>query len=62
MLDRFDKCNYCQYYDEYENDCSNFGDDTYYKDHCFRADKEKLLAASKEIGVSVMDLIRLIEL
>lgn len=61
MTDRFEKCNYCSHYDE-EEGCMNLNYDTYYKDHCFRANKEKILEKAKEMDVSVTDLLALIKL
>lgn len=56
-MDSLKKCNFCQQYDEYEGcelGCDNYED--------FKADKWKMVDFAHEHGISVTDLIVLIEM
>ena len=53
----YDKCNFCKWYDIYEGceqPCSN-------KD-CFEANTNKIIAKANEDGITVADVIALINL
>ena len=57
MANEFNKCNFCKYYDEYEGcefGCDNKAD--------FVADHNKIIAKAKEKGISVADVIALINM
>ena len=56
-MDDFRKCNFCQYYDEYEGcewGCDNYED--------FKPAKWRMVEFAKEHKISVADLIALIEM
>ena len=58
MIDEYDKCRFCKNWD-----------DNAYDFHCFciaknafKADKQKIIEKAKETGLSVADIVALIEL
>ena len=57
-MNEYDKCSFCKYYDTYEGCTSDYCD----FDIFFIVDKEKIIAKAKEEGISVADVIALINL
>ena len=56
-MDEYCKCRFCQSYDEYEGcmwGCENYGG--------YTPNKNKIIEAAKERGISVVDMIALINL
>lgn len=57
MRNEFDKCFFCEYYDEYEgcvDGCSNH--------EAFSSNHERIIRKAKEKNISVQDVIALINL
>lgn len=58
MLDEYSKCNFCHYHDNFDGcrawSCSNYD---YYKPN-----KNRIVEKAKEVGISVTDVIALIEI
>lgn len=57
MNSEFRKCNFCSSYDEYEGcewGCNNH--------EAFRPDNDRIIAKAKEKGISVADVIALINI
>ena len=57
MSNEFRKCNFCSYYDEYEGrewGCNNHED--------FKPDNDRIITKAKEKGISVADVIALINI
>ena len=59
-MDYFDKCIYCKLYDDFEGCLDDFCDKT--SKQYFDPNKIKLIEKSKELGISITDLIALIKL
>ena len=57
-MDEYDKCRFCTYYDNYDG-CQNGWCD--YKGD-YKPDKRKIVEKSQETGLSVADIIALINL
>lgn len=58
MMDEYDKCRYCTKYDNYDG-CQDWF--CFNKDS-FKPDKRKIIEKSQESGLSVADIVSLIEL
>ena len=57
MSNEFRKCNFCSYYDEYEGcewGCNNH--------EGFKPDNDRIITKAKEKGISVADMIALINI
>lgn len=58
MMNEWSKCRFCHYYDEYDGctawSCNN-------KDG-YKADKSRIIEKAKDVGISVADVIVLIEM
>jgi hypothetical protein len=57
MLDEYSKCRFCQYYDEYDGcewGCDNFNG--------YVPRKDRIIQKAKEEGISVADVIALINM
>lgn len=58
MMDEYDKCRFCKSYDDYDG-CQNWycerkGD--------YKPNKQKIIEKSRETGLSVADIVALIEM
>lgn len=59
-MDNFDKCEYCKSWEDFEG-CTNYFCNRKNKD-CFNVNKTKIIEKSKELNISVTDLVTLINL
>lgn len=59
-MDYFDKCIYCKSYDDFEGCTDDWCDEE--SKYFFKPNKIKMIEKSKENGISVADLIALINL
>lgn len=58
MRDEYDKCNFCKHYDTFDG-CMDWYCNNY---ESYNPDKDKLIEVAQQKGISVSDLITLINL
>jgi hypothetical protein len=58
MLDEFDKCRFCKYWDDYDGNMECWCEDR----DGFEADKRRIIEKAKEMKMSIADVVALIEL
>ena len=58
MMDEYDKCRFCKCYDNYDG-CVSWN---CYEKSDYRPDKQRIIEKAKEKGLSISDVIVLIEL
>ena len=58
VLDEYSKCRFCRSYDDYDGCTEWFCSDKNY----YRPDKNRIIAKAKEEGISVADVIALINM
>lgn len=60
MMDKFDKCRFCCHYDDFDGCTNEFC--ARYSHEFYEPNKTRILEKAKELGISVVDLIALINL
>ena len=60
MMDEYDKCSFCKKYDDYEG-CRDYFCPSATKDY-FEANVDKIIEKAKEKGISIADLVAIINI
>lgn len=58
MMDEYDKCRFCYFYDDYDGCIDWFCNDR----DSYRANKSRIIEKAKEEGISVSDVLTLINM
>ena len=60
MLDQYDKCRFCKKFDDFDG-CKDYFCESAIKEY-FEPNRERIIEKAKEKGISVADLIALINM